>query len=186
MRPALILALRLAPAFVASAGIAACESVEPARPDVFIALGSDFEGYQDWIVFDRSNDPVPPAHPTIRSVIYANRLPGPGATEFPIGTIFVRTHEDGDDPTQWDVHAMAKRGGGFNAGGARGWEFFGLRFSASRQAFIDWRGEGPGGTSDGYSPDDSGVFLGCNHCHGAVPANDSVLSPVLDLAAFQR
>ena len=160
---------------LAFAGCAA----EVADPGIYIALGRDLDDYESWSVFDRGVDPVPPSHEG-RSVIYLDPLPDPGATEFAVGTRIVRVEEVGDDPTTWQVHAMVKRGGGFNPDGALGWEFFELSLTASHEPFIVWRGEGPA-DGDGYLPPEGGDLLSCNHCHGAAIENDSVLSPVLDL-----
>lgn len=170
LRPAALVCIALA--------LAGCAS-EPSPSGAYIAVGRDFEGYEGWNVFDRGADPVPPSHEG-HSLIYLSELPDPGATSFPIGTRIVRVEEVGDDPTTWQVHGMVKRGGDYNAGGAVGWEFFGLSLTASREPFIVWRGEGPA-DGDGYLPPDGGALLSCNHCHGAATENDSVLSPVLDL-----
>ncbi|HJL15368.1 MAG TPA: hypothetical protein RMH99_06930, partial [Sandaracinaceae bacterium LLY-WYZ-13_1] len=75
------------------------------EPRVHIAFGRDFEGYRDWLVFDRGEDPVPPSHQG-RSVIYVDALPEPGARRFDVGTRIVRVERVGDDPRGWEVHAM--------------------------------------------------------------------------------
>ncbi len=149
--------------------------------DSFIASEADFAQFRSWTSFDRGVDPVPPSH-LGHDVIYVDRLPPPGATEFPVGTRIVRAHDTDLPPSEWEIHAMVKRGGDFNAAGARGWEFFGLEIDSADQTRIEWRGDGPS-DGDGYTVGDGGVSLGCNHCHGAATWNDSVLSPVLDLSA---
>ena len=155
-------------------------AADAAPPDVSIAFGRDFEGFRDWIAFDRGVDTVPPTHDG-QTWIYADRLPEEGALTFEIGTRILRVEERGDDPTSWELHAMVKRGGGYNAAGAAGWEFFGLALDPEGTPFIVWRGEGPP-SGDGYRPPDgSDTLFGCNHCHGSAAATDSVLSPALDL-----
>lgn len=147
----------------------------------FVAREQDFAGFERWVRFDRGEDPVPPSH-LGHDVIYIDRLPPAGATSFPIGTRIVRVEETDAGPSTWEIHAMVKRGRGFNPEGARGWELFELAIDARGQPEIEWRGEGPP-DGDGYEPPDGGAILGCNHCHGAATYNDSVLSPVLDLSA---
>lgn len=155
---------------------------EPVEPAIYIAFASDFERFERWTTFDRGRDPVPPSH-NGRSIIYVDPPPPAGAAEFPVGTRIVRVEQAGDDPTAWEVHAMVKRGGGFNAEGARGWEFFELALDRSgRRPAIRWRGEGPA-NGDGYVAPEGGEVLGCNHCHASATYNDSVLSPVLALSA---
>ncbi|GAB5541633.1 MAG: hypothetical protein SangKO_013930 [Sandaracinaceae bacterium] len=162
--------------------LSAC--AEPAgEPDLFIALTRDFEDFESWIVFDRGVDPVLPSHDH-RSVIYLDRLPERGRLDFPVGTRIVRTQEPSEDPTGWELHAMVKRGDGFNAEGAAGWEFFELALTSERRPAVVWRGEGPP-DGDGYFPGAPGAdVLSCNHCHASAVDNDSVLSPALDLAAL--
>jgi hypothetical protein len=151
---------------------------------VYIALGRDFEDFESWVAFDRGLDPVPPTHEGTTSMIYVDELPPTGSASFPMGTRIVRVEQRGDDPSAWEVHAMVKRGGGYNAGGALDWEFFGLVLTRSGDPWIEWRGEGPM-SGDGYvAPDGSTEVLGCNHCHASARYNDSVLSPALDLGAL--
>jgi hypothetical protein len=123
----------------------------------------------------------PPGH---GSTVYINRMPPPWAHEFPVGTIILRV-TPADRLDEWEAHGMVKRGGGYNAEGARGWEFFDLHLtdapdSVAPTAHIAWRGESPP-EGDGYEPGEGQVLLGCNHCHGAYAENDSVLGPELDL-----
>ncbi len=161
-----------------SLALAGCAADVP--PDVFIAFGEDLEGYAEWTTFDRGVDPVPPSHEA-HSFIYVNALPPAGLAEFPVGTMIVREHRLEDDPATWIVHAMVKRGGGYNADGAPGWEWFGLALDGDRRPFVAWRGTGPA-DGDGYVAPVGGEVLSCNQCHGSATYNDSVLSPVLDLA----
>ena len=50
-----------------------------------------------------------------------------GARRWPVGSILVKTVENGEPP-DWTIHAMVKRGGRFNREGAIGWEYFELAF----------------------------------------------------------
>jgi hypothetical protein len=155
----------------------------------FVATEADLAGYASWARFDRGEQPVPPAHPSGQSVVFVNRLPPAGSTAFPVGTIIVRvTPGEHPDPGTWEAHGMAKRGAGFNASGAVGWEFFDLLLwpdpSGEYRPRILWRGESPPQGNGYEAPDGGGVELSCNHCHAAATDNDSVLGPELDLHAF--
>jgi hypothetical protein len=161
--------------------LAACES-DPG----FVASESAFRHFDTWTRFDRGSAPVGFDHPDGETFVYIDRLPPSGATVFPDGTLIVRV-TTGGAPELWEVHAMARRGGEYNASGARGWEFFDLRLETAADGTlvprILWRGNGPG-EGDGYQAPDGGVLLDCNHCHGAYVENDSILGPELDLRTF--
>lgn len=153
------------------------------EPAIYIAFARDFERFERWTTFDRGRDPVPPSH-LGPSLIYVTPAPPERAEAFPVGTRIVRVERAGEDPAAWEVHAMVKRGGGFNEAGAAGWEFFELSLASSRERpEIRWRGEGPA-NGDGYVAPEGGEVLGCNHCHASATYNDSVLSPVLQLSAL--
>jgi hypothetical protein len=158
--------------------LAGC-AADAGEASVFIAVGRDFEPYTSWTTFDRGYDPVPPSHEGT-SLIYVDPMPEPGAESFDVGTRIVRIERSGEDPSLWEVHAMVKRGGGYNAEGAIDWEFFELALDAQQRPWIRWRGEGPP-NGDGYRPAPGAEILGCNHCHATAFDNDSVLSPVLGL-----
>ncbi len=153
-----------------------------AAPSTFVAFGRDFADFEGWRSFDRGLDRVPPTHDA-HSVIYVDSLPESATDHFPVGTRIVRVEQHGEQPTQWELHAMVKRGGSFNASGATGWEFFELTLDGQRRPTIVWRGEGPA-SGDGYRAPEGGDLLGCNHCHASATYNDSVLSPVLSLSDF--
>jgi hypothetical protein len=73
---------------------------------------------------------------------------------------------------------MAKRGCGFNAAGARGWEWMELSETPDGVTVV-WRGLGPpAGEVYGGDP------AGCNSCHAACSDNDSVCSSPLRLTGF--
>jgi len=155
----------------AGALLAACGVEQADSGSSFIALERDFAGYRSWTSYDlRLDGGVTGAHTSNPRVVYVNRLPEAGATEFPRGAMLVKE-------SPFNIFAMAKRGGGYNANGARGWEWFELlRDETSGQVSIVWRGLGP----------PAGEMYGkagqtCNECHGAHVANDSVLSPPLQV-----
>jgi hypothetical protein len=158
-------------------GAAAC-GASPAAPEgdggTFVAFGSDFQGFRSWTRQTLEN-PAPggATHVAGTRSIYVNMLPPAGATEFPVGTIIVKT-TDADGK----IFARAKRGGAFNARGAAGWEWFELVEDAQGQVAIRWRGLGPPlGETYGGDPN-----AGCNMCHKLAAANDYVLAPGLALA----
>ena len=134
----------------------------------FIALERNFQGFQDWARVDLSDRPEQGnTHIAGETHEYVNAPPPRGARRFPVGTIFVKTVEG---KKKSDIFAMVKRGNGFNASGASGWEWFGLRSRADGSVAIIWRGVNP---PDGetYGGDPLG---GCNGCHGAAAKNDNV------------
>lgn len=75
------------------------------------------------------------------------------------------------------LFAMVKRGGGYNAVGALGWEWFELAERKDGSVAIKWRGlSAPSGESYGNDPHGT-----CNACHERAKANDFVKSPALAL-----
>ena len=168
---------------IGAALLLACDPPPPAAGE-FIAIESDFAGFDRWTAFDRGPQPVGPMHPDGSSDVFIDALPPPGATSFPIGTIIVRRTSDASG-TPVEIHGMVKRGGRYNEAGAVGWEFFDLAPSTDDpgRPVIRWRGLGPT-MGDGYTVPDGGTILSCNHCHASFPENDSVLGPELDLTSL--
>lgn len=174
----------LAASLAAALGGGACLDHE-LPPDgegvtTFIALQRDFAPFESWAAFDLGPGSIE-GHPTGRRTVYLNRIPEPGSEVFPVGTMIVKTVEDGP-VTDWIVHAMVKRGAEFNVRGARGWEWFELGLAADRTPILVWRGEEPpngerygclSGSCEG-APD-------CNQCHASASANDYVASAPLSL-----
>jgi hypothetical protein len=138
--------------------------------NAFIALDRDFAGYQGWEQFSFDGGEVDAAHPAGPRTVFINHRPDAGAPEFPVGTIIVKQLE-------FHTLAMVKRGGGYNATGAPGWEWFELFTDpATSKVGVQWRGLGPpAGEQYGRSGQT------CNACHGAASGNDSVLSAPLQL-----
>jgi hypothetical protein len=153
---------------------------------VFIAQAQDFFDYADWMTFERETKSE---HGGVLGVttIYVNELPetDPETDQrnFPIGAIlFKSTKVQGyDKPT---IHAMVKRGRGFNPGGALGWEYFELLLSSKGLPYILWRG------ADAPSGEQYQALLGaqnldrpmeldgsCNGCH--TEGHDGVLGDEL-------
>jgi hypothetical protein len=168
---------------VAAAMLIACGGDE--APTEHVATEADFVGFDTWERFDRGHRGFLPSHPDGATYVYRNRPPPPGATHHPVGTIVVRVTMAGPE-SDWEVHAMVRRGGGFNAAGAAGWEYFDLRLEHTGEQLtprIRWRGEGPGDSEDGYAHGAEGIALGCNHCHAAVARHDGLIGDELALPA---
>jgi len=150
----------------------ACSNhTEPSLANVhepFIALERDFQGFEAWDRVDLADRPEQGnAHVAGETHEYINSAPLQGSKAFPVGTIFVKTVEN---QKKSDIFAMVKRGGGFNASGATGWEWFGLRKRGDGSVGIVWRGvNAPDGETYGGDP-----LGGCNGCHGAAAKNDRV------------
>lgn len=182
MRRAAIQRLALAAAALALAATAGCGGA--GSGETFIALQSDFAGYDGWPSVALGDAPLA-GHPPGPRFGYLNHRAKKGATEYPIGTIVVKTIEPSSSQATWEVFAMAKRGGNFNPGGARDWEFFRLKI-LNGVPHIVTRGENAfdpdvdGG--GGYGTDLPGQFASvCNGCHGtpSSDATDHILSPLL-------
>lgn len=144
-------------------------------PETFLAFSSTFAAFRSWPSFHSdgpANDGTFPADVLGPRTQYINAPPPHGASEFPVGTMIVEARESGK------IFAGVKRGGGFNTGGARNWEWFEL---SDAPVTIVWRGVGPP-LGDTYGGDPNG---GCNACHMKCGANnDYVCSPRLALGAF--
>jgi hypothetical protein len=156
---------------IAFATSACARHTEQSLTDVrapFIALERSFQGFQSWARVDLPDRPEQGStHVAGETHEYINAPTPPGAKAFPVGTIFVKTV---DSKQKSDIFAMVKRGGGYNASGASGWEWFGLRARPDGSVAIVWRGvNAPDGESYGGDP-----LGGCNGCHGAAAKNDHV------------
>jgi hypothetical protein len=151
--------------------------------DTFVAFDQDFEGFRNWERIS-VGDSALPGHPPGPRFAYLNRRPAHGAQEYPVGTIVVKTVETGT-PEQWELFAMVKRGGTYNAMGAVGWEWFLLRIGADGHPYVLSRGINPSSDGHGYG-EGGGVGPSCNSCHGtsAAAANDYLLSPLLAPSNF--
>lgn len=157
--------------------------------DSFIALDRNFEDFQSWTSFDLGEG----EHVVEQSghkMIYINALPQAGDREFRVGTMIVKVLELGEDLKAWQVHAMVKRGAGYNANGAFGWEYFDFTLDDDGIPRQNWRGEtAPDGESYQVSVFTSdGVILqdvpDCNTCHQSA-SNDGINTAVLDLDRWQ-
>ena len=151
----------------------------PVEPGGFIALTDDFRDFRTWPRV-AVGDAALAAHPEGPRFAYANRPPPPAGERYPVGTILVHSIEPGEDLTTWELFAMAKRGGGYNAAGAVDWEFFHLELSARGVPVIAARGLNPTVLRAyvGVGPTSQGS--GCNRCHAApgTERDDHILSPL--------
>lgn len=164
--------------------LGACHRLPPCEGGEYVAMQADFADYTRWVEVALEH-PDPRLGEGPRSV-YLNARPPRGAAAFPQCTILVKQDRSDPDPAGWWTLGMAKRGGGVNAGGAAGWEWFGLEADAEGGLSILWRGseppDGHGYGSLGGADSDGGTALGdCNTCHAAAAANDFVLTAELAL-----
>jgi hypothetical protein len=155
-------------------------------PTVFIAQTEDFMNYEDWTSFNEDDAHGEGAGTTTVFLKYVYEMPPRGATSFPVGTIVVKTMQ-ATDGSMFSIHAMAKRGNGFNSGGARGWEFFELALSPQGVPFYLWRGVNPP-TGDQYrailsknNVEASTPELKCNDCHASSNFRDGTSGHVAEL-----
>lgn len=157
-----------------------------AAPDAgtFVALVSDFSGFRHWPSTPGVGPDGAPPPPTADGGVHAGPLttyidqkPPPGSTSFPVGTIIVKEQ---DEPPLADrqIFAMVKRGGGYNASGANGWEWFELANVDPNDVEILWRGIGPP-SGQAYG----GSIEVCNNCHALAHANDYVWTEGLKLSS---
>lgn len=140
----------------------------------FLPFATSFADFRSWPHFHSEGPPVGsvPTEFLGPREQYINKIPPKGSTEFPVGTIIVDVL-----PNSKPMLARAKRGPGYNVGGAEGWEWFELLEFTPVQ--IKWRGKGPpSGEIYGGDPN------ACNGCHSAYKANDYVASKVLQLSNF--
>ena len=148
---------------------------------MFVAFASNFAGFHGWQSFDVTKEAAPgTVHPDATLIEYLNRPPPKGGREFPVGTIIVKEPTTGTPNTE-PFFAMVKRGGGYNAQGASGWEWFELQnlTDGSGGVQIVWRGLGPpAGEVYGGDPN-----AGCNTCHRDC-GNDAVCAKSVRLENF--
>ena len=158
--------------------LAACLDHDPvpgAAMDEFIALQSDFAAFRTWSSAEVAAGDT--GHAAGDRVVYVSAAPPPSAVSFPVGTILVKTitTDSGED-----LHAMVKRGGGYNADGAPGWEWFELVSATGGTPVIKWRGvAAPEGEAYGALPGSEGdtadrITGDCNVCHAVRADNDFV------------
>jgi hypothetical protein len=156
--------------------LAGCTSDGGSPPDTFLAFSPAFAPFRTWTSFHSDGPPDDgtfPGEALGARTLYINELPSSGTTEFPVGTIIVEARETG----AMNLFAKAKRGGGYNLGGAMNWEWFEL---TENPVAIVWRGLGPpNGESYGGDPN------ACNTCHATCGAgNDFACTSTIRLSSF--
>lgn len=164
---------------VIAAGASVCgcavDSADSApEPGLFVAFARDFAGYTNWqtVTLQSTAEERPDGHTAsgIRTIWYSQPRGSDGA--FPVGTLLLKSDTEGR------LLGMAKRGGGYNAQGARDWEWFRLR-TGNVGPEIQWRGLGPPIAGDGDG-DSYGHLDSCNGCHKAAADTDYVFAGVGD------
>ena len=156
-----------------------------------VARPADFAGFLSWPHVEVGQNAGDAPHDELVRTVYLSAAPSAEASTFPVGTIIVKTGAGGEATGEagQGVHAMVKRGGGFNVAGARGWEWFELDVDTTSEEGDDdpvlvWRGANPPagesyGCPAGQVCDEGG--LTCNDCHAGSIGNDFVNSPALTL-----
>jgi Cytochrome P460 len=163
-----------------SCGSASDASSDSGAPTVFVAYASSFDGFHAWSSAPATSDTdagdglhVGPLR------VYWNAPPPHGSASFPVGTIIVKESEQ-TDVTQRTVFAMVKRGGGYNASGANGWEWFSLQDQTDGSVTILWDLPVPP-PGETYANQPIGD---CNGCHALAKSNDYVWDSALQLSKF--
>jgi hypothetical protein len=163
--------------FFALSSIGCGGSAEPetSSSETFLAFPANFQDFRSWTSI-HSDGPDPAKFPEVAGArtLYVNKLPPKGSKVYPVGTIIVEVHDDGDAR----IFARVKRGGGFNSDGALDWEWFELA-EESGKVIVNWRGFGPP-VGETYGGDKTG----CNNCHSSFRDNDFVGSAKLQLSSF--
>lgn len=165
---------KLVPLALALVGTACLDNeLEPtadgAAPSTYFAFARDFAPYKDWMT---SETDVQDDHGGIvgKTTVYVSKMPDKQTHAFDVGSMLVKTMApSGTD--ELTIHAMSKRGVGFNVSGAQGWEYFELLLNSDGSPFILWRGAAPP-SGEMYQSlltanDRSGQQLegDCNSCH---------------------
>lgn len=165
------------PLLLVAAVAGACHPSPPCDGHEFVAFASDFASFERWIRVEvGAPDPRLGVGPR---TVYLNEAPPRGATAFPRCTMLVKASPVGDDPLGFLV-GRAKRGGGYNATGAVGWEWFDLDADADAEPAIAWRGPSPPagrGYDCALGEDESDTLGDCNTCHAAAADADYVWTP---------
>ncbi len=163
---------------LALALLAGCTAEMDAPPprgegEPFVATLADFEDFRSWPRWEIPDVGTTSGHrPGEPRFVYVRDTVPVWGEPFPVGAMIVKTLEMGEPP-QWEIHAMAKRGGGYNPEGALGWEWFDLEIDPETGLFIEWRGEGSAADPGGYV---DVAATGCNGCHSVVPNTDYVFT----------
>ena len=136
---------------------------------------SAFDGYSSWQSYQYLTTRDAGPHEAGNLTAWINKVPPPGSTSFPTGTIIIKRI---DSIPQ--TFAMEKRGDDVNQGGAEHWEFFELETGCDgKSVSYIWRGFGPP-LAESYGGDPNA----CNSCHVGFKDNDFVGSVPLQLGNF--
>lgn len=184
--------MRLSVLLIAAA-LVSCDRPPVRKPLVagdgpFIALEREFKDFRAWERFQLTDRPAQGlTHTGGKRRIFLSARPPAGSRTFPVGTMIVKELVDGH--REHKLFAMVKRGGGYNAAGAPGWEWFELVERGDGTVGIGWRGlDAPSGESyrGGSNADEADPLGGCNGCHGVARTNDFVKAPALTLDQLAR
>jgi hypothetical protein len=147
----------------------------------FIAYDNQFDGFRSWPSFHYDGKAQGGSFVVVHTAgprtEYLKSAPPHRSAAFPLQTTIVK-EIGANDPANHSIFAMVKRGCGFNASGATGWEWMELT-ERDGGASILWRGSGPP-AGERYAGDPTS----CNTCHVTCADNDHVCSPVIRLASY--
>jgi hypothetical protein len=119
--------------------------------ETFIALERDFQRFQEWEGGSFTELPARGQTHFAGQQGYFIKGPKRQGKESPVGTVIVKQARLHSRP-EGQLFAMVKRGGAYNANGARGWEWFELALREDQTVAIKWRGlNAPSG--EGYGSD---------------------------------
>jgi hypothetical protein len=138
----------------------------------FIAQNGAFAHYRDWTT---SEENVMDDHGGVvgTTTVYFSEMPDEVTHMFPVGSILVKTMQ-ATGAEELTIHAMTKRGRGYNPKGALGWEYFELLLNKAGLPNILWRGETPPtgesyqmllGAANSAKANDAQSEGDCNGCH---------------------
>ena len=169
---------RAARALALAVGAAACGGAKDSggasacMPEPFISFTRDFEDLDAWSTAELGG-PDNEAH-AAGGQLFSRALGLDADGGLCAGSMLVRSQPAvADSPAS--LHGMVKRGGGFNADGAVGWEWFGLGRSEAGAPVVLWRGE-EAPSDVGYNNGVELVEANCNACHAAGAEHDHLMS----------
>lgn len=127
-----------------------------------VAFARDFQAFRQWRRYSLPEDALTEGHESSPArFVYIDRVLPPDGADVEPGTVIVKTTEEGE-PHEWEIHAMVKRGDGYNPDGCVDWEFFNLELDEAGAVSISWRGRGDDPSA--YT-DTQGNNRSCNSCH---------------------
>ncbi len=142
--------------------LGACQAEEGSN-DSFVAMQQDWATFRSWTSRELPKGALEHGQEGGR-IYYSHELPV-WVEHWPTGSLILKETLSADGYVE--IHAMARRNGGFNPEG-QGWEWFGLLPSLTGEPIIEWRGPAPpegAYASIGSEQDTASIPEDCNSCH---------------------